>query len=66
MSKDIKKAYEWAIKQNLKYLKNNNVSTGQSYINISNLLKNAFTEGYLINYEELKEEVKNEYRRQNG
>ena len=63
MSKDIEKCFKWAIKQNLRYLKNNTIAVGQGFINISNLLNNAEKEGYSINYEELKKEFEIESKK---
>jgi hypothetical protein len=56
MSKDIEKAYIWAIKENFKALNNNTIEGGKGFINISRLLNNAEKDNYKIDYEKISKE----------
>ena len=47
MSKDIEKAYIWAIRENFKALNNNSIESGKGFINISRLLNNAEKDNYM-------------------
>lgn len=55
MSKDIERAYVFAIKRNFEDINTNQIDTGKGFINIANLFRNAEENGYKLDYKELAE-----------